>query len=49
MSMPMEEAECIVANMIFKGYMKGYISHERQTVVLAKGAAAFPKLSDRKV
>ncbi|KAG8932094.1 COP9 signalosome (CSN) subunit [Tulasnella sp. 417] len=44
--MPMEETECLLANMIFKGYVKGYISHERQTVVLAKGDAAFPKLND---
>ena len=32
---PAEEAECLVANMIYKGFMKGYVSHERQTVVLA--------------
>lgn len=44
-----EETECLLANMIFKSYMKGYISHERQTVVLAKGAAAFPPLRERKV
>ncbi|KAG9045821.1 COP9 signalosome (CSN) subunit [Tulasnella sp. UAMH 9824] len=43
--MPMEETECLLANMIFKGYIKGYISHERQTVVLAKGDAAFPNLN----
>lgn len=46
MDVPIEEAECLVANMIYKGYLKGYISHERQMVVLAK-TAAFPRLADR--
>jgi len=41
-----EEAECLVANMIYKGFMKGYISHEKQIVVLS-GVSAFPKLSER--
>jgi len=41
-----EEAECLVANMIYKGYIRGYISHERQTVVLA-AANTFPPLADR--
>ncbi|QRV92356.1 hypothetical protein RhiJN_20374 [Ceratobasidium sp. AG-Ba] len=45
--MEVAEAECMVANMIHKGYIRGYISHEKQTVVLAK-VAAFPSLSDRK-
>ncbi|KAI0797101.1 PCI domain-containing protein [Abortiporus biennis] len=43
---PVEEAECLVANMIYKGYMKGYISHEKQTVVLS-AKNAFPRLCDR--
>jgi hypothetical protein len=42
----LEEAECYVANMIYKGLMRGYISHEKQTVVLAK-ENSFPKVSDR--
>ena len=42
----MEEAECLVANMIYKGFMKGYISHEKQTVVLS-ATNAFPRLADR--
>ncbi len=42
-----EEVECFVANMIFKGLIKGYISHERQIVVLAQNGA-FPRLADRK-
>lgn len=41
------EAECMVANMIHKGYIRGYISHEKQMVVLAK-TAAFPAFTDRK-
>ncbi|KAL7282618.1 hypothetical protein ACG7TL_004090 [Trametes sanguinea] len=40
------EAECLVANMIFKGFTRGYISHEQQMVVLAK-TNAFPRLADR--
>ncbi|ORY31023.1 hypothetical protein BCR39DRAFT_527825 [Naematelia encephala] len=39
-----DEVECMVANMVFRGYMKGYISHEKQTVVLGK-TNAFPSLS----
>ncbi|KIJ69749.1 hypothetical protein HYDPIDRAFT_142294 [Hydnomerulius pinastri MD-312] len=41
-----DEAECFVANMIYKGYMRGYISHEKQMVVLAS-TNAFPRLGDR--
>ena len=44
--MSAEEAECLVANMIYKGFTRGYISHEKQMVVLAK-ADAFPRLADR--
>ncbi|KZW04149.1 COP9 signalosome complex subunit 12 [Exidia glandulosa HHB12029] len=42
---PVEEAECLLANMIYKGFMRGYISHERQMVVLA---ATSPFPLDRK-
>ncbi|KAK9893328.1 hypothetical protein P389DRAFT_22429 [Cystobasidium minutum MCA 4210] len=31
-----DEVECLLANLIHKGHLRGYISHERQTVVLAK-------------
>ena len=41
-----EEAECLVANMIYKGYMRGYISHEKQMVVIA-ATNAFPSLAER--
>lgn len=43
---PVEEAECLVANMVYRGYMRGYISHEKQMVVLAN-TNAFPRLVDR--
>ena len=44
--MEADEAECLVANMIYKGFMRGYISHEKQMVVVAK-TDAFPRLVDR--
>ena len=44
--MAAEEAECLVANMIYKGFMRGYISHEKQMVVLAANNA-FPRVVDR--
>lgn len=44
--MSAEEAECLVANMIYKGFMRGYISHEKQMVVIAK-TGAFPRLAER--
>jgi hypothetical protein len=46
MDVSVEEAECLVANMIYKGLMRGYISHEKQMVVLA-GTNAFPRLAER--
>lgn len=46
MEVSSEEAECLVANMIYKGYMRGYISHEKQMVVLSN-AIPFPRLADR--
>ncbi|EWC43862.1 hypothetical protein DRE_07239 [Drechslerella stenobrocha 248] len=36
-----EEVECFLANMMYKGYVKGYISRERGMVVLS-GSNAFP-------
>ncbi|KAI0068538.1 hypothetical protein BV25DRAFT_1866536 [Artomyces pyxidatus] len=46
MEVLVEEAECLVATMIYKGYMRGYISHEKQMVVLSNNNA-FPRLADR--
>jgi len=38
-----DEVECMIANMIYKNLMKGYISRERAMVVLSKNAGmAFP-------
>ncbi|KAJ2905872.1 protein CSN12 [Zalerion maritima] len=36
-----DEVECLLANMIYKNLMKGYIAHDRGIVVLSK-AGAFP-------
>ncbi len=44
--MQVAEAECLVANSIYKGYIKGYISHDTQLVVLSK-LEPFPKLGAR--
>jgi hypothetical protein len=38
-----DEAECFIAVMIYKGFIRGYISHEKQIVVLA-AKDAFPNL-----
>ncbi|PWN51492.1 protein CSN12 [Violaceomyces palustris] len=43
MQVSKEEAEWYIANMIFKGYMKGYIAHERGMLVLS-AKEAFPNL-----
>lgn len=47
LSCPMDEVECFVANMIYKGLIRGYISHEKQVVVLAANGA-FPRVADRR-
>ncbi|KAL7271234.1 COP9 signalosome (CSN) subunit [Rhizina undulata] len=39
-----EEVECLLANLIYKGLMKGYISREKQMVVLS-AREAFPGTS----
>ena len=38
-----DEVECIVANLIFRKFVKGYISHKNKVVVLSK-TDAFPSL-----
>lgn len=40
----MDETECLVANLIFEGKMKGYISHQHKKVVISK-QNPFPQLS----
>ena len=42
--MDADEIECILANLIFKGYIKGYISHEKRVVILSK-TNPFPPLN----
>ncbi|KAJ6144277.1 hypothetical protein N7470_008172 [Penicillium chermesinum] len=37
-----DEVECLLSNLIYKGLMKGYIARERGFVVLSKGDKAFP-------
>ncbi|CCU81506.1 unnamed protein product [Blumeria hordei] len=39
--MDIDEVECLIANMIYKNLMKGYISRERGIVVLSR-SGAFP-------
>ena len=39
--MDADEVECLLAGLIYKNLMKGYIARERSTVVLSK-AGAFP-------
>lgn len=37
-----DEVECLIANMIYKGYIKGYIHRERGLVVFSRKNDAFP-------
>jgi nuclear mRNA export protein PCID2/THP1 len=41
--LPRSEAECIIANLIFNGYVKGYISHKLGFLVLST-KMPFPEL-----
>lgn len=36
MPIDLDEVECILANLIFKNYVRGYISHAKRTLVLSK-------------
>ena len=36
MPMDLDEIECILSNLIFKGYIRGYLSHAKRTLVLSK-------------
>lgn len=40
----MDEVECIVANLIYRKYVKGYISHQKRILVVSK-QEAFPLIS----
>ncbi len=39
--MEMDEIECILANLIFQSKIKGYLSHEKRTLIVSK-ADPFP-------
>lgn len=41
--MDMDEVECVAANLIFRKYVKGYISHRNKVMVVAK-SEPFPPL-----
>ncbi|KAF9425715.1 COP9 signalosome (CSN) subunit [Podila epigama] len=41
-----EEVECMLANMIFKGYIRGYLSHEKGVLVLSQ-KDPFPSLEQQ--
>ncbi len=41
----LDEAEALLANLMFKGWIKGYLSHEKRKVVFSK-AAPFPSLRE---
>jgi len=34
--MDLDEIECILANLIYRGYVRGYISHTKRVLVLSK-------------
>jgi 5-methylcytosine-specific restriction endonuclease McrA len=36
MDMDLDEVECVLANLIFRGIIKGYISHSKRILVLSK-------------
>ena len=42
--MDMDGVECIAANLIYRKFVKGYISHQHRVAVLSK-ADPFPPLS----
>lgn len=39
-----DETQCIIANLIYEGKIKGYISHQHQKLVVSK-QQAFPPLA----
>jgi len=42
--MDLDEVECVLVNLIYRKYIKGYISHKSRVLVLSK-QGAFPALS----
>jgi len=43
--MEVDEIECVLANLIYKGYIKGYISHKHGKLVVSK-ENCFPALRE---
>ena len=41
----LDEVECILAQLIFKSYIKGYLSHEKRKIVFRKNDA-FPSIAE---
>ena len=41
-NMDLDEMECILANLIYTGYIRGYLSHNKRVLVLSK-RDPFPK------
>lgn len=39
--MEADEVECVLANLVFQGKIKGYLSHEKRTLIVSK-ADPFP-------
>merc|ERR1739848_426985 len=39
-----DEVQCIIANLIYDGYLKGYISHQHQKLIISK-QKPFPSLT----
>ena len=36
MPIDLDEVECILANLIYRGYVRGYLSHSKRMLVLSK-------------
>ena len=36
MRMDIDEIECVLANLIYRGYIRGYIAHNKRYLVLSK-------------
>ena len=42
--MELDECECVLANLIFRKFIRGYLSHKMRVLVLSK-SGAFPPLA----
>ncbi len=41
-----DEVECLLSTLIYQGYMKGYIAHNQQKVVVST-SNSFPKIENQ--